>query len=513
MYIFYGKLNWSNHAKAESFVLLFPGDLGYSEPVCAYWQWTVVANGKEKVQTWHETTIKSITKEDGGGLRVGFDFVKSNFFDVTINETATVALYTIRGGQGVKTDVQRLERVYYSDIKTPRCRVYMGKLSNYYAEDETVTLILPDGLEVGKHVGVFFQWTLSDAGVRNCNHRIVGPIRTVTQPDAEGVQSFTFLSEDEKHTWAVTVDDRVDTLVAVMHETKNYPQGKGDGPFVLSRTGWSAPGHRKALLARFGVGTDDRGIHEVRDLLTETLGWNRSDVEMLYFTSEPPEAAATLVEGQQAPTAARFQQKFSDLIRSAKPGDVRFVYVDVNVRQDPEPGEVDRPDGGWVLAAGEDGRTKEDIWNGWIAKELQSLAPSVNFTILSPSFIGGAILDSRWKARGIALSGIHESQKSFKHIERFWLQRPVDLYQDAKKFIRDHRDAGSYSSDRYLGPSPDERVPLPLDIDTGASHQDPQMVFPAGYVDPDRQIFLYPLSEWRQVADPGPVVRFPRDDV
>jgi hypothetical protein len=110
------------------------------------------------------------------------------------------------------------------------------------------------------------------------------------------------------------------------------------------------------------VGTEDRGIHNVRDLLTETLEWNPADVEMLNFDNkEPLGELTTLLEGQQAPTAARFKQKFSDLVRSAKQGDVRFIYIDVHGATQHAPGlEI------WIA------RMRDGLWQVETVGKLRS---------------------------------------------------------------------------------------------------------------------------------------------
>ena len=77
-----------------------PGDLGYYDPVCAYWQWTIDANGNKKVNNWGETSITSITKEHDGSLHLGFDFDNIYFYTVTVAEDANTVELTMRDKDG-----------------------------------------------------------------------------------------------------------------------------------------------------------------------------------------------------------------------------------------------------------------------------------------------------------------------------------------------------------------------------------------------------------------------------
>ncbi|GAP90020.1 hypothetical protein SAMD00023353_4300540 [Rosellinia necatrix] len=538
MYIFYGKLNWPKYAHAEPFVLLFPGELGYYDPVCAYWQWTVDKNNKKKTNTWHEDSIKRIFRENDGRLNIGFDFDNYYFFDVTIDEMARVAQLTIRNEKGSKSEVQTLRQVYQDENKIPKCAVYMGKFNNYYAQDEMLTVLVPDGLEVGRTICAFFQWTMDSKAVMNSNNKIVTPFLQVSSNTTDGSRAFTFRSEDNYYTWDGSIDRNESALSVTMYDTKGYPGNQGDGPFRLARVGWSAPGRRKALIVRYGVGTKDRAIFDVRDLLVKSMGWNPAAIEMLYYNDEPPRQSATLLDNQEAPTVARFKAKFSSLISSANRGDVRFLYVDSHgvPRDNPQSGESDKVDEGWVLAKTDDGRLKEEVWDDWISDELRNLPPTTNFTILTSSCLGGGMLDIHRGARGVLLAGVHESQTNVK-VPYFRGQDPwtysvvriitgrskkkrpmptyTGLYKEAKKYIRDQRDQDAFERKAYLGPSPDELKPLPANIAARTSHQDPQMIFIDRYMDVDKERFLYPISEWKTaavIANPGPQKRFPKDE-
>jgi len=107
-------------------------------------------------------------------------------------------------------------------------------------------------------------------------------------------------------------------------------------------------------------------------MLTKTLGFDSSNVDMLYYDVEPERDPSNCLHGQQAPTARRFKEKFTNLIKSAKPGDVRFLYVDAkNVSSaSGEPGLDD----GWNLAKRDDGQQTEIVWDSWITKTIRQVS-------------------------------------------------------------------------------------------------------------------------------------------
>ena len=66
----------------------------------------------------------------------------------------------------------------------------------------------------------------------------------------------------------------------------------------------------------------------------------------------------------------------------------------------------------------------------------------------------------------------------------------------------------------YLGPSPHETRPIPGDMASNTSFQDPQLIFNDGFIDPDAERFLFPI-----VAPTGgdagrlvKILRYPRDE-
>jgi hypothetical protein len=48
MHVYIGKLNWFEYAQNECITVVFPAGFVLKGPVCAYWQWTVDAEGNVK---------------------------------------------------------------------------------------------------------------------------------------------------------------------------------------------------------------------------------------------------------------------------------------------------------------------------------------------------------------------------------------------------------------------------------------------------------------------------------
>ena len=48
MFIYNGKFNWLEYASNETITVVFPTGFALNDPVSAYWQWTVDAQGNKK---------------------------------------------------------------------------------------------------------------------------------------------------------------------------------------------------------------------------------------------------------------------------------------------------------------------------------------------------------------------------------------------------------------------------------------------------------------------------------
>ena len=123
---------------------------------------------------------------------------------------------------------------------------------------------------------------------------------------------------------------------------------------------------------RHNTGVDGL-IFRLHTTLVDYLSFNNDDVEMLYYDHEN-ENGKTCTSGQQAPTAARFQERFEKLISSVAEGDVCFVYVDAL------PYIQNNEYYGWLFAQSDDGTSTEPVKGNWIAStihEVRSLLASL----------------------------------------------------------------------------------------------------------------------------------------
>ena len=71
------------------------------------------------------------------------------------------------------------------------------------------------------------------------------------------------------------------------------------------------------------------------------------------------------------------------------------------------------------------------------------------------------------------------------------------LYDAAKAFIRAQMTSDLWFSEQYLGPSRQEWNPEPFisgQATKMVSHQDPQLLFREGYLDPEAERFLCPFA-------------------
>ena len=142
--------------------------------------------------------------------------------------------------------------------------------------------------------------------------------------------------------------------------------------------------------------------------------------------------------------------------------------------------------------------------------------------------MGDGTIDPNSSTPGVLLAGSHEIQVNAKALNYMdpWTvgitsviknnirrKRGVPtysvLYNEAKQFIRAQL-AGGQLSPEYKGPSPQEWQPIPRDQDTNASHQDPQLAFYQGYIDPDEERFLFPFQALSGDIRGG--TRYPNDE-
>ncbi|KAL3953846.1 hypothetical protein ACCO45_011802 [Purpureocillium lilacinum] len=538
MYIYVGKLNWPYYAENELITVVFPAGFSLLDPVSAYWQWTVDASGNEKQNNVLHGRIKTVTKAGGGagyGFKVQFegDYYA---FDCTTDADDPKSLRVTVSSPDQSHAISSLALKSSDGSRVLTTSVFTGKLNYFqYAVNEMVTLILPAGIEDGKPVVLCFQWTEDDSGESKANHVVLATLRDVGFGDNgrftgrfdDGYYTFDFLSGSSDSDMSMTMKD---------------PDGKSDthSPYKLTQTDFrnAKAGNKKALIVRYNTGIDE-GIFMVKDMLVKYLGFSSNDVEVLYFDVDPKRGDGP----KKTPTADNFKDRFTRLC-SADPGDVRFVYVDVHgtTWQDEDgEGEPDKEDEGWILAEDKDGTRKEIVTDDWVADTLRkNLAPGVNFTILSSSCFGGGMLDTHSGTPGVLLASCHETQFNVKvpaigtrdpfmlgvcatpHGRKRGVPTYAALYGAAKAFIRAQMTSEQWVRDRYLGPSRQEWKPEPFisgQATKMVSHQDPQLLFREGYLDPEAERFLCPFAgpplaggkDGGGGGGGGGVTRYPKD--
>ncbi|KAJ3505652.1 hypothetical protein NLJ89_g7309 [Agrocybe chaxingu] len=535
MRIYYGKIHWSPYAVNELFVLVFPADLLLKDPVCGYWQWTKDSKGNPKVNCTQSSVITGVNTGDSNGvMRLAFIFDNYYSFDATVSNDASTLQVTMSNPAGEKSGVMTLRQSYFDRNKISVSKIFTGKFSwSYYLSDEMIIAVLPNGSVVkdGDQICLYFQWTKDASGVYKSNNSVVNKLYSVANL-SDGQSTMQFLSNDQYYTWGGTLSADGDTLTLEMQDPS-----KNGGRSTLERVGPMTKASRKALIVRYDTGTDS-GIFDVQKLLTNTLGFDRKSITMLYYNTEPKNSDRTCTSGQKPPTATRFKEEFKNLLRNAVRGDVRFLYVDAHGSPrdaGDSSGEKDGVDEGWKLAKDDNGRQAEVVYDNWLTTVIKSmLGPGVNLTILTSSCLGGGMLDTHNGTPGVLLAGCHETQanvKAFKgkdpwtaaiiHVvaghqkKKRNLPTYAQLYISAKKYIINLMQNGYISGKLYLGPSKDEKHPDPHRPDR-SSHQDPQLVFCQDYINVDVDRFLAPFAQWEtQTAsmNPGPAMRFPKEEL
>lgn len=529
MFIYNGKFKWLQYADNENITVIVPASFALNDPICAYWQWTVDANGNEKANVTKSGTINTVTNTDI--YQVSFTLDSYYSFDAIVASDFSTLTATMRNPQGDRSDPITLTRQYGDAARVPSTAVCTGKLNWLeYAKNEMITLVIPAGVSNDAPVGLYHQWTVDASGNEKKNHPVNATFRNVTTSSNGDVKG-TF--DDGYYTFEATV------LNGGQEATIRMSNPNGDTTSSSTKqTDFRGLGTKKALIIRFGTGTDN-GICLVQDMLTKHLGFAPGDVEMSYFDIDPESGPKQCTKGQDPPTATRFKSKFTSLLSSASAGDVRFLYVDAHGTTYPDEdgsGEPDDEDEGWILAENDDGTRKEVVNDDWVGKAIRgNLKSGINLTILTSSCMGGGMLDTHTATPGILLAGCHETQFNVKALRTNdgmldpWMyavtaiikkqvqrKRGVPsytvLFNEGKKFIKKQLDGGQLSA-KYKGASPDETKPIPRDQDSNTSNQDPQLIFYSGYVDQDVEKFLFPFTAANGGKASGDPTRYPHDEL
>ncbi|GAW22637.1 hypothetical protein ANO14919_121790 [Xylariales sp. No.14919] len=527
MYLYVGKLSWFEYADNECITIVFPAGFALKDPVCAYWQWTVDGSGVQKSNTMQRGFITSVTNTTNEyRVRFPFDYYA---FEGTVSADFSSLSLEMTDPAGEKSSVD-LSLKHDDGVRVPCASVFTGKLNWFeYCENEMATLTIPGDLANDAPVILTHQWTVDGAGEVKTNNVVNGTLKSV-KTSSDGTTTAEF--GNGYYTYNITLPKYSGNLV--LHMTDPSGGVDSSAPYTLEQADFRNTGKKKALIVRYGTGTDD-GIFRVQKMLVEHLGFSHADVELSYFDVDPDSGPKKCTLGQDPPTVKNFQSKFVQLCAGAVPGDVRCLYVDAHgttYRDENGSGEQDGNDEGWILAQNDDGTLKEVLDDDWLANAIrENLKKGVNLTMITSSCMGGGMLDTHTATPGVLLAGCHETQFNVKALKGMdpWIvaitsvikknvnrKRGVPtytvLYNEAKKFIHAQLTQGQISGVKYKGPSPQEWKPVARDQATNTSYQDPQLIFYDKYLDPDEERFLFPFVAPSGGHVGGDVTRFPEDE-
>ena len=132
------------------------------------------------------------------------------------------------------------------------------------------------------------------------------------------------------------------------------------------------------MIIRFDTGSDsgiDSGIFLLKEMLTKSLAFDADDVEMLYFDIDTRGSPKSRTGHQDPPTATHFRQKLVQFLSRARPGDVRFLYLDVHgtQRRNESQSAATNKHEGWTLAADDAGIKTELVSNEWVKEAIRKV--------------------------------------------------------------------------------------------------------------------------------------------
>nr|VWP02013.1 Glucose transporter rco-3 [Ganoderma boninense] len=192
MFIYNGKFDWLKYASNETFTIIFPAGFALNDPVSAYWQWTVDAQGHKKADVSSSGVIQSTTTAVTGDYRrIHFSFGYYSFEATVTTDYKTLTL-TMRNPGGSVSKPFALTAMHINPTNIPSTVVYTGRLEWFsYAKEEMTTLVVPYGVAEGLFFGLYHQWTVDAKGVQNANHTVNGVFQDV-QYGADGTTTASF---------------------------------------------------------------------------------------------------------------------------------------------------------------------------------------------------------------------------------------------------------------------------------------------------------------------------------
>ncbi|KAM5542425.1 hypothetical protein V8D89_003884 [Ganoderma adspersum] len=210
MFIYNGKFNWLNYASDETITVVFPACFALNDPVSAYWQWSVDAEGNKKPSVATSGAVQST-------------------FDASVAADYKTLTLTMRNPGGNTSEPFDLLAMHINPTAVRSTAVYTSALDYYsYAKGELATLVVPYGVTAGAFFGLYHQWTVDSGGSEKTNHAVNGVFEDV-QYAADGTVTATFGASYYSYSFTFGAD------------------GKG-GSWVLSNSrGGKSPDNKLAL--------------------------------------------------------------------------------------------------------------------------------------------------------------------------------------------------------------------------------------------------------------------------
>ncbi|KAG6815642.1 hypothetical protein H0H87_012698 [Tephrocybe sp. NHM501043] len=196
MYIYRGKISWSDKFRNEAITIIFPLDMTLGAPLYLFTQWSRIPGNLHSKEFSAYGVVKSSSHPSENTIILSYSHTNG-----TTDLSATYSnnnLFLRFDGGLINEDIAALSLVYQSHIYS---RVYTGRFSLevpgngavYKAVDETLLAVSAhdnDGIE--RLLCVFWQWTETDT-VREANADFISPSNgTTTVIDSSfGDRSFT----------------------------------------------------------------------------------------------------------------------------------------------------------------------------------------------------------------------------------------------------------------------------------------------------------------------------------
>ncbi|QRV97879.1 kinase domain protein [Ceratobasidium sp. AG-Ba] len=229
MYVYVGKLDWPDYAINECITIVFPAGFTPNDPVCAYWQWTVDAQGQRKTISPQIGLITN-TNKTSTTHSINFSFGYYTFHGTILHNFTGLSL-TMSNPQGY-TSTLKLSNQIQDTHDILSTSIYIGKLNWFeYCQDELVTLILLSKVD-GQPVVLNHQWTRDASGNRKTNHTVVGSLRV----DKADKSKDSFLASFSSGHYTFSIEILGDSNELLLGMTNPTNDRDASAPYKLKQT-------------------------------------------------------------------------------------------------------------------------------------------------------------------------------------------------------------------------------------------------------------------------------------